>query len=128
MATKISGKELKYGILRQSPDASVATAFKAAGATANDWTNPAAADQNFRTLYSTACVPIPDPGVTVDEYGVSSQLGLNHELTQFYVDARSGLPKLNFSGPADLRTLAPHLVAALQAVTEGAGSPYQKSI
>lgn len=119
MATEISSKKLKYGILRQSPDASVATAFKAAGATANAWTNPAAADQNFRTLYYTAGVPIPDPGVTVDEYGVSSQLGLNHELTQFYVDSRSGLAKLNFSGPVDVNTIVPHLVAALQGDTEG---------
>lgn len=128
MAVKISAKELKYGILRQSPDASVATAFKAAGATTNDWTNPAAADQNFRTIFYNKGAPIPDPAVTINEYGTTSQLGLNHELTQFYVDARSGLPRLNFSGIADVKTLAPHLVAALQAVTEGAGSPYQKSI
>lgn len=128
MANKISSKEIKYGILRQSPDSSVATAFKAAGATANDWTNPAAADQNFRTLYYSKGVPIPDPGVTVDDYGTSSQLGINHELTQFYVDARSGLAKLNFSGIADKNTLAAHLVAALQSVTEDASTPFSKSV
>ena len=128
MSVKIAGKQLNFGLLRQSPDSSVATAFKAAGATANKWTNPAGADQNFRTLYYTAGVPIPDAGVTIDEYGVTSQLGLNHELTQFYIDARSGLPKLNFSGLADLKTLAPHLVAALQSIAEDAGTPFGKVI
>ena len=128
MAVKISAKELIYGLLRQSPDASVATAFKAAGATANDWTNPAAADQNFRTVYYSKGTPIPDPGVTVNEYGTSSQLGLNHEVSQFYVDPRSGLARLNFSGLVDVNTLAPHLIGALQAVTEDAGTPFGKVI
>jgi hypothetical protein len=128
MAIKRASKQIKYGIIRQSPDASVATAFKAAGATANEWTNPAAADQNFRTVYYTAGVPVPDPGVTVDEYNVTSQLGLNRELTNFFIDARSGLARLNFSAPADKNTLAPHLIAGLQAVSEAAGTPFSKSI
>lgn len=128
MATKRASKQLSYGILRQSPDATAASAFKAAGATANQWTNPAAADQLFRTLYYSAGVPVPDPAVTVDEYGVSSQLGLNHELTSFYVDARSGLPKLNFSGPVDRNTIAAHLVAALQNPADDGTTPFQKIV
>lgn len=128
MANKISSKTIRYGILRQSPNASAATAFKALGSTSNQWTNPAGANQNFRTLYYTKGVPIPDPGVTIEDYGLTSQKGLNYETTNFYVDARSGLAKLNFAGVADLNTLAPHLIGALQAVTEDAGTPFAKSI
>lgn len=128
MANKISSKTIRYGILRQSPNASAATAFKALGSTSNQWTNPAGANQNFRTLYYTKGVPIPDPGVTIEDYGLTSQKGLNYETTNFYVDARSGLAKLNFSGVADRNTLAPHIIGALQAVTEGSGTPYQKVI
>lgn len=128
MATKRASKQISYGLIRQSPDSSAATAFKAIGSTANQWTNPGVAATNYRTVYYTAGVPIPDPGVTVDDYNVTSQLGLNKELTNFFIDARSGLARLNFSAPVDMNTLAPHLIGALQAVSEAAGSPYEKTI
>lgn len=128
MATKINSKTIKYGLLRQSPDISAATAYKAAGATSNQWTNPAAEGQNFRTVYYTKGTPIPDPAVTIEDYGLTSQKGLNYEASNFYVDARSGLPKLSFSGQLDKYTAAPHLIAALQAVTENAVTPYSKTI
>src|SRR5574338_394442 len=119
MALKTSSKTIKYGIIRQNPSNLTAGDFVAAGSTTNQWTNPAAVNTNFRTLYYTKGVPIPDPAVTIDDYGVTSQRGLNHEISQFYIDARSGLPKFNFSGPVDINTLVPHLVGALQADVEG---------
>lgn len=128
MAIKRASKQIKYGIIRQNPDSAAATAFMAIGNTFNQFTNPGLAATNYRTVYYTAGVPIPDPGVTVDEYNVTSQLGLNKELTNFFIDARSGLARLNFSAPADKNTLAPHLIGALQAVTEDAGTPFSKAI
>ena len=128
MATKIPSKIMRFGLLRQSPDISIATVFKAAGSTASQWTNPAAATEDFRTLYYTKGTPIPDPAVTISDYGATSQKGLNFELSNFHVDGRSGLSRLNFSGLADKFTLAPHLIGALQAVTEGVGSPFTKAI
>jgi hypothetical protein len=128
MATKRASKQIKYGIIRQNPASAAATAFMAIGNTSNQWTNPGLAATNYRTVYYTAGVPIPDPGVTVDEYNVTSQLGLNKELTNFFIDKRSGLARLNFSAPLDVKTLAPHLIGALQAVVEDAGTPFQKVI
>ena len=128
MATKIPAKIMRFGLLRQSPDASAATAFKALGSTANQWDNPAAAGQNFRTVYYTKGTPVPDPAATISDYGMTSQKGLNFELSNFHIDGRSGLAKLNFSGVADKLTLAPHLIGALQAVSEGAGTPFTKAI
>ena len=119
MAVKIASKQYKFGIIRQSTTLSVATAFKAAGATTNQWTNPAPADTAFRTLYYTKGVTVADPGVTISDYGLTSQLGLNSELSNFYIDSRSGLSRLNFSAPVDVNTLTPHLVGALQSVAEG---------
>src|SRR5574338_559042 len=119
MALKTSSKTIKYGIIRQNLSNLTAGDFMAAGSTTNQWTNPAAVSTNFRGLYYTKGVPIPDPGVTIDDYGGTSQYGLNHDISQFYVDARSGLPKFNFSGPVDVNTLVPHLVGALQGDTEG---------
>ena len=126
MAIKRAAKQIKYGIIRQNTSAAI-TAF-ATGATANGWTNPGLITTTYRTLFYNKGVPVPDMAVSVNDYGVSSQLGLNHETTNFYLDARSGLPKLNFSGPADVNTLAPHFVGALQAVSEGAGATYTKTI
>lgn len=124
MAVKIPSKKYRFGLIRQSQDASVASAFKAAGATANQWTNPGAADTAYRTVYYTKGVPVADPGVTISDYAVTSQLGLHPELSNFHIDSRSGLGRINFSGPADILTLTPHIVGAMQAVAEGAATEW----
>ena len=125
MAIKRAAKQIKYGIIRQNTSAAV-TAF-ATGASANSWTNPGLAATQYRTVLYNKGVVVPDPAVTVTDYGTSAQLGLNYETTNFYVDATSGLSKMNFSGVADKNTLAPHLIGALQAVTEDT-TPYEKDI
>lgn len=117
MSVKIAGKQGKYGIIKHNPASAAADAFTAIGSTANQWTNPVLAATNFRTLYLTAMTPKIDPGVTVDNYNLTSQLGLNKELTNFFVDSLSGLAKFNFSAPADRNTLVALLVAAMQSVT-----------
>lgn len=121
MAVKRASKQIKYGIIRQNPSNAAATAYLAIGNTANQWTNPGLAATNYRTVYYNKGVPVPDPAVTISDYGLSSQLGLNKELTNYHIDARSGLAKLNFSAPADVLTLAPHLMGALQAGSDNAG-------
>ena len=119
MAVKIPSKKYRFGIIRQSKDATAATAFKAIGSTANQWTNPGLAATNYRTLYYTKGVSVADPGVTISDYGLTSQLGLHPELSNFHIDQRSGLSRINFAGPVDVNTLTPHLVGALQSVAEG---------
>ena len=114
MAVKIAGKQGKYGIIRHNTASAAATAFKAIGSTANQWTNPVLVATNFRTLLLTALTPQIDPGVTIDNYNTTSQLGLNDELSNFYVDGASGLVKLNFSALADSNTMPALILAAMQ--------------
>ncbi len=117
MAIKIAGKTGQYGIIKHNTSNSAATAFKAIGSTANQWTNPVLAATNFRRLLLTALTPKIDPGVTVDEYNTTSQLGLNKESSNFFIDSNSGLAKFDFSAVADKNTLIALLVAAMQEVS-----------
>lgn len=128
MGTKIPAKQVRYGLIRQNPASAAATAFMAIGNTANQWTNPGLAATNYRTVLYTKGVPIQDPGVTISDMGLTSQKGLNAEVSNFYIDGRSGLAKLNFSCPVDKNTLTPHLIGALQAVSENATTPFAKTI
>lgn len=129
MAVKIAGKTGKYGIIRHNTSNSAATAFKALGTTDNQWTNPVLAATNFRTLLLTALTPQIDSGVTVDEYNNTSQLGLNKELSNFYIDSYSGLVKFNFSAIADKNTLLALVLAALQSErSTDLGSTYESTI
>lgn len=111
MAVKILSKQSRVGILKQAA-----------------WTTPQAASANFRTLYYNAGSVNPEPDVQKDEYNVTSQNGLLSEDERGFVDSVSGLPSISFSGVADRNTLAAHLVAAFQAVTEGATTPFEKTI
>ena len=129
MATKIHAKTENFGIIRQQTANSAATAFLAAGnATANQWTAPGLAATNYRTIFLTPGSVVPDPNVQVDEYNLTSQLGLHKEITNTFVNKVSGLKRMPFSAIADLNTLAPFLVGAMQAVTEADTTPYQKTI
>lgn len=111
MAVKILSKQSRVGILKQAA-----------------WATPQAASANFRTLYYNAGSINPNPDVQIDQYNTTSQNGIHTEYERRFIDSLSGLPSISFSGVADKNTIAPHLVAALQAVTEGASSPYVKTI
>lgn len=129
MAVKIAGKQGKYGIIKHNTSNSAATAFKAIGSTANQWTNPVLTSTNFRTLLLTALTPQIESGATPDEYNNTSQLGLNKELSNFYIDSYSGLAKFNFSALADKNSLIALVVAALQEVsTTDLGGTYESTI
>jgi len=111
MATKYLAKTFKYGLLKQT-----------------NWATPSAAGAAFKTIPYNAGVTVFDPDVRVDLHNTSGQSGIHKEKERIYVDARSGLPKVNFSMPADVKTLTPHLAGALFTVSEGGGSPYAKTI
>ena len=127
MATKIHAKTEKFGIIRQNTAIAAATAFVAQGTTANQWTNPGLANTNYRTLFLTPGTVVPDPNVSVDEYNLTSQVGLHKEVSNDYVNSVSGLKRIPFSGLADKNTLSALLVSAMQAVSEGA-TPFEKII
>ena len=117
MGIKIPGKMGKYGIIRHNPSFSPATAFKADGPTNNQWTNPVLVTTDFRTIYFNALSPKIDPGSQVDYMNLTSQVGLNKELSNLYIDKVSNLAKFNFSMIADKNTLSAILAMAFQAVT-----------
>lgn len=125
---KVLGKQSRVGILRQQRTTGAATAFAAIASTDYQWTNPGVAASNYRSVYYNSGSVIPNPDVNVDQYNITSQNGIHTEYERRYVDATSGMPTLSFAGPVDKNTLAPHLIAALQAVSEGAGTPYEKTI
>lgn len=129
MSVKIAGKQGKYGIIKHNTSNSAATGYKAIGSTDNQWTNPVLVATNFRTLLLTALTPKIDPGVTIDQYNTTSQLGLGKEVSNFFVDPSSGLTKFNFSAIADKNNLVALLVAALQEVqTTDLGGTYESTI
>ena len=92
MATKYLSKTFSYGLLLQT-----------------NWATPQAAGANYKTIPYNAGVTIFEPDVRVEGFNTSSQNGIHKEIERVYIDGRSGLPKVNFSMPADLTTLAPHL-------------------
>ena len=130
MATKIHAKNEVFGIIRQNKvSGSGASAFIAADSTTdNQWTNPGLVATDYRTLYLTPGSVIADPNVQVDEYNLTSQLGLHKETTNSFVNKVSGLKRVPFAGIADRNTIAPFLVGALQAVSDVSSTPYQKTI
>ena len=110
MATKYLAKTMAYGLLLQA-----------------NWATPQAASAAFKQIPYNAGVSIPDPDISVGAYNTSGQYGLHKEVERFKVDARSGLPKLNFAMTADLASITPHLAGALFGVTEVAAGSYQKA-
>jgi len=111
MATKYLAKTFNYGLLIQA-----------------NWATPQLPGANYKTVAYNAGVTVFEPDAKVEMHNTSSQNGIHREFERIYVDGRSGLPKVNFSMPADVTTLAPHLGAALFGVTEGGASDYTKTI
>jgi len=115
MAKTLSKGEI-FGLLQQSK-------------ISNHWDAVAAANAAFTTVQwiNTGSL-LPDPGVTVDQFNVTSQYGLHKEADRFFIDKTSGLVKLPFSGTCDKTTMAAFLVAAFQKCTEAAATPFNKEI
>ena len=111
MATKFLSKTFNYGLLIQT-----------------NWATPQAAGAAFKTIPYNAGATVFDPDVNVGSFNTSGQSGIHKEIERVHVDGRSGLPRVNFSMPADVKTLAPHLAGALFTVVEGGGSPFTKTI
>ena len=86
------------------------------------------ADSNYQLLNYDKGVSVFDPDVQIDQQNFINQRGLVSESERLFTDNASGLPSMNFSGVASLTRIAPHFVAALQAVTEQAGTPFIKTI
>ncbi len=111
MATKYLSKTFKYGALIQT-----------------NWATPIAASAAFQTInYDTGVVGF-DPDVRVELYNTSGQSGVHKEFERVHVDGRSGLPKISFSGIADVKGIGVHLGQALLAVSQGAASAFTKTI
>ena len=95
----------------------------------NHWDVIAADNAAFKTVqWINVGTLIPDPAVTVDNFNVTSRLGIHHEDERFFIDATSGLPTLPFAGTCDKTTMAAFLVAALQACSEAVLTPFEKTI
>ena len=125
---RILSKSAEYGIIRQPVTTGAATAYHCGGGNDESWDNYPTATTNFRRVAYNADSVLFDPGITIDQYESSGQFGIHDESAHFFVDKLSGLPTMTFAMPADKFTLAPHLIGALGAVTENAGTPYSKSI
>lgn len=111
MATKYLAKTFNYGLLIQT-----------------NWANAQAAGAAYKTIPYNAGVTVFSPDIRVEAFNTSGQSGIHKEFERVKIDGRSGLPTANFSMPADVKTLTPHLAGALFNVTEDAGSPFNKII
>ena len=93
-----------------------------------DWDTPFIASSLYETLsYNAGSIKI-DPAVTLNTFDVTGTSGLVPKQSRAFVDNVSGLPTISFTAPATKKTLAVHLVAALQGVIEGATTPFIKSV
>ena len=133
---KIISKTSEFGIIRQNPAIEGASgqsqtnaAFMAQGLLSVNWNDPGIGTTDYRRIaYNDGSVTF-DPASTTDMYISTGQSGIHEEDAQFFIDSRSGLPTMAFAMPGDLKTLAPHLIGALLgSVTEGASSPFTKTI
>ena len=111
MAAKQLAKTFQYGFIRQA-----------------NWATPKDREDNYDIIPYNAGVTVFDPDVRVESHNTTGQSGIHKEFERVYVDGKSGLPKVNFTMPADVTTLTPHLVGALQVVTETQSGSYKKTI
>ena len=105
VVAKVLAKREKIGILQRSKSV-------------DHWAAAAdtAANAAFKTIHwLDVGQAIPDAGITVDQFNVTSQNGTHFEAERRFVDKVSGLVRVPFSGTCDKSTLSIFLVAALQA-------------
>jgi len=111
MATKYLSKTFDFGVNVQS-----------------NWATPATNTSNYKVIAYNAGSVIFDPDVRVELFNTSGQSGVHKEFERVFVDGASGLPTVSFNMPADVKTIAPHLAGALFTVSEGASTPFTKTI
>lgn len=126
MATKRHSKQLDVGILIQPEAVGAATTYKSTGNNAESWDNPGAANENYRRVFYDAASVIPEPNVKVDVYNTTGYTGILKESDRKSADATTGLKRVTFAGPLDIKTLAFHLAGSEGLVSEGATTPYSK--
>lgn len=114
MATEILGKQVKIGLLQQDK-------------ASNHWAAPRDETAAYENQYYAANVSLPKHNVVSNQIGViNSSSGVMEEEARQKINSVSGLSSINFEGWATKETLAKHLVAAFQAVTEAGTTPYKK--
>lgn len=92
------------------------------------WGTPVVSSAAFKTLNYDAGVTIVNPDVKVEQLNYTSRAGVIDEYERVFVDGTTGSPTLNFSCVATRKTLALHLIAAMQGVTQGTTPSFQKVI
>jgi hypothetical protein len=91
--------------------------------------SPIVAGSNFYTIqWANAGNLIPDPAVNLDQMNVTAQSGTHFEIERAVISARSGLPRLPFSGTASVLNMAPFLYSSHFVAAEAVGTPFNKVI
>jgi hypothetical protein len=83
---------------------------------------------NFRLMNYDRLSLVPDAGVTVEPFDVIGMGGIVRQNDKTFVDSKSGLVRLGFSGSAARGNIAPHFVGAGLEVVEDAGTPFSKAV
>jgi hypothetical protein len=96
--------------------------------TSNHWDAKTTGASAFRRMIYDMGSVIPQSNVVVDNQMWASRQSLYPEKERHFSDANSQLKRVPFSGVVDIRYLTPHFLSALQAITEGATTPFAKTI
>jgi hypothetical protein len=94
----------------------------------NHWNAKTTGASAFRRMIYDMGSVIPRSNVVVDNQMWASRQSLYPERERHFSDANSQLKRVPFSGVVDIRYLTPHFLSALQAITEGATTPFAKRI
>lgn len=94
----------------------------------SDAATPGGASSTYEVIKFDSGSPQLDADVEYAQNDTTSTVGIMPTRDRSFSDNVSGLPKLNFTMPADLRNLAPLLYLALGTATEVTTTPFQKVI
>ena len=108
---KVMGKNIKYGLLKQT-----------------NWATPQDATADFKTQIWDKDNSVPDPDVFIDESNESGQYGIHEEAEMFNVDAVTGLSKLPFKSRVAKSLLIDYFAGSMFGVTEEELTPFAKTI
>lgn len=111
MAVEIASKNAVYAWLMQTNAAT-----------------PGGASSTYEVIKFDSGSPQLDADVEYAQNDTTSTVGIMPTRDRSFSDYVSGMPKLNFTMPADLRNLAPLLYLALGTATEVTTTPFQKVI
>lgn len=92
-----------------------------------NWATPRGASSAFKAQPYLKNVSIANPGVVVDNYDMLNSTGMHREEERTRIDSVTQLKRLPFEGYATKASIADHVYAAIQAVSEGASTPYTKT-